>query len=122
MVEGKSNLFLCGGQAKIEKIYVLCDHSAKCIEKNVLKEILTKQKAEVVGMILTMEREEYEELLKNEFREEGLAEGLREGSEREAERLNKLNMRLLSENKLEELKRASQDREYQKTLLQEYGL
>ena len=61
-----------------------------------------------------------------EGREQGLEQGLEQGREQGLEegmtRLNKLNFCLLSANRLSDLQRALQDPEYQKKLLQEFGI
>lgn len=49
----------------------------ECIERGILKEYLTKQKYEAENMILTeFDKDAYEEMLKEESRAEGKAEGL----------------------------------------------
>ena len=54
--------------------------------------------------------------------EQGRTEGLEQGREETTTRLNKLNSCLLSANRLSDLQRALQDTEYQKKLLQEFGI
>lgn len=52
----------------------------ECIRGNILKDFLTQHKAEVIGMILTeYDEEEVMEMLKEEYRQEGLALGRAEG-------------------------------------------
>ena len=55
-------------------------------------------------------------------RTEGLKQGIEQGREETMTRLNKLNASLLSANRLSDLQRALQDPEYQKQLLQEFGI
>ena len=57
-----------------------------------------------------------------EGREQGLEQGREQGLEEGMTRLNKLNSCLLSANCLSDLQRALQDPEYQKKLLQEFGI
>ena len=79
----------------------------RCIKENYLKKYLLKKKAEVKLMLLTeFNQEAYERIIKAE------AEN----------RVNQLNLRLISENRYDDLKRAVNDREYQMQLYQEYGL
>ena len=50
----------------------------ECIDKNVLRDILVKNKAEVVSMILTsFNQEEYEQTIRDESYEEGIKVGLK---------------------------------------------
>ena len=58
-----------------------------------------------------------------EFNQEIYEKGIREEGIQEAvERLNQLNQKLLALDRLDDLKRATQDLEYQKCLLEEFGL
>lgn len=59
---------------------------------------------------------------RTEGREQGLEQGREQGLEEGMTRLNKLNSCLLSANRLSDLQRALQDPEYQKKLLQEFGI
>lgn len=54
--------------------------------------------------------------------EEGRKEGRKEGREETLNLINKLNDILLSEGRVEDLKRSINDREYQAQLLKEYRL
>ena len=54
--------------------------------------------------------------------EQGIKQGLEQGLEQGIELINQLNQILLSEGKYDELQKASNDKEYQKKLLAEYGL
>ena len=79
----------------------------RCIEEDYLKQYLLKKKAEVRAMLLTeFDQEAYEKLIRPE------AEN----------RVNQLNLYLISEKRFDDLKRAVNDREYQLQLFQEYGL
>ena len=79
----------------------------RCIEEDYLKQYLLKKKAEVRAMLLTeFDQEAYEKLIRSE------AEN----------RVNQLNLYLISEKRFDDLKRAVNDREYQLQLFQEYGL
>ena len=65
---------------------------------------------------MTME-EEYQMKL-------GYAErkGLEKGMEQGEERINRLNLRLREENRIEEIFRAAEDKAYREQLLEEFGL
>ena len=54
--------------------------------------------------------------------EKGREEGIEKGREETTVLLNKLTQLLLIDNRIEDLQRACTDTEYQKQLLQEYGL
>lgn len=45
-----------------------------------------------------------------------------QGEKRSADRINALHNRLLKENRLSDLQRATEDAEYQKKLMEEYGI
>ncbi len=52
----------------------------ECIEQGILKDILLKNREEVIGMILTtFDQEEYEQTIRDESYQEGLNDGLTEG-------------------------------------------
>lgn len=59
---------------------------------------------------------------RKEGRKEGREEGRKEGREETLNLINKLNDILLSEGRVEDLKRSINDREYQAQLLKEYRL
>ena len=82
-----------------------------CIENDILADVLRRNRGEVTDMILTV----YNEKLHNRtLREEGRQEGAR--------RINALHKRLLDDNRLDDLKRSTEDPEYQELLLKEYKL
>lgn len=54
--------------------------------------------------------------------EQGLEQGIEQGIEQERERLNLLNRKLLEENRLDDLKRSIEDKEYQEKLYREYQI
>ncbi|OUP82959.1 hypothetical protein B5F07_12370 [Lachnoclostridium sp. An169] len=52
----------------------------ECIENNILRDILEKNRAEVIGMILTsFDQEEYEKTIRDESYEDGHSDGYKEG-------------------------------------------
>ena len=70
-----------------------------------------------------MLNQEYSFELELEGREaEGIEKGIEKGREETTVLLNKLTQLLLTDNRIEDLQRACTDTEYQKQLLQEYGL
>ncbi len=83
----------------------------RCIRESVLKEYLLKKKSEVKLMLLT---EFDEELFARTMKEEGWSEG-------EA-RMGRLNLLLLTENRLEALERAIKDKAFRESLYKRYGL
>lgn len=87
-----------------EALNVAVDH---CIEQGILSAFLRKNRAEVLGMLLEeFDAEKYERTL----REEGI------------ERTNKLTRILLEQNRIDDLKRATEDSAYQEQLFCEFGL
>ena len=112
------------------------DHAVDdCIREGVLEELLRSQREEVRSMLLTEYDEERH--IENERRiaadeaytwgkEAGLAEGkeagLAEGKEAGEELFGELTNLLLKVSRIEDLQRATEDREYRQKLYQEYGL
>lgn len=91
----------------------------ECVEEEILADVLRKNRAEVMDVLLTTYNEkQHKKTLQREAREEGREEG----REEERIRINKLNRRLLADGREDDLKRAVLDEEYQKQLLREYGL
>ena len=68
--------------------------------------------------VTTYDKDLYEKTLKEDAREEGRAEGREEGMEY----LNQLNKYLLKAKRYSDLERATEDIEYQKKLLKEFGI
>ncbi len=122
-----------------------------CIDNDILKDILLKNKAEVTRMLLTeFDARKYKKQLRKEAKEEGWEEGRKEGMEAgmaagmeagmaagmeagmEAgiatgmevgiTRLNKLNAYLLKEGKMDELERSISDQTFQQDLLKQYNI
>ena len=86
-----------------------------CIRKEILVDILSKQRSEVYDMLLTeFDEERYERTLRKDALEEGI--------EVEKKRLNKLNEILLSEGRIEDLRKSTVNQEYQNQLMKEFGL
>ncbi len=54
----------------------------ECINKGILRDILVKNRAEVIGMILTnFDQEEYEKTIRDESYKEGVQQGVEQGME-----------------------------------------
>lgn len=83
----------------------------RCIKEGLLREYLLRKKSEVKLMLLT---EFDEELFIRTIKEEGRVEG--------EERINQLNLRLIKENRTEDLERAAKDSAFRELLYKKYGL
>ena len=89
-----------------------------CINQDVLADFLKKHRAEVTNMILTTyDKDLYEKTLKEDAREEG-----REEIRAELNEFKLLNKYLLKSKRYSDLERATEDIEYQKKLLKEFGI
>lgn len=87
----------------------------ECIAENVLKDFLLDQKAVVVKLSIYEYDEERElQLIREGEREIGREEG--------KDKLNKLYQRLKSDNRVADLMKAIDDKEYQNRLMEEYGI
>ena len=90
-----------------------------CIEADILSEFLRENRAEAIKVsIYEYDEELHFRTLREEGREEGLAEGLEQG-ERRLARVNQLHSTLIDLGRLDDLKRATQDRAYQEQLMDE---
>ena len=93
-----------------------------CINQDVLADFLKKHRAEVTNMILTTyDKDLYEKTLKEDAREEGRVEGRAE-IRAELNEFKLLNKCLLKAKRYSDLERATEDIEYQKKLLKEFGI
>ena len=82
-----------------------------CIEKDILKEFLLKNRAEVLGLLLEeFDAEKYERTIRSEGREEGEA------------KVNRLGLLLTEAGRSNEFLKSLSDRELQKKLFAEFGL
>ena len=94
-----------------------------CIEDGILTDILKKEKVRIMASILAeFDEVGYAQMLREEGRLEGEKEGIKQGREEGKNRINMLNQKLIEEDRLEDLMRAAQDKEYQQQLLMEYDL
>lgn len=94
--------------AGMEQINAINEAADRCIQEGILKELLEMNRNEVVTMLLS----EYNEALhiqneKNISYESGVDD------------VNELNNLLLAENRIDDLKRAAKDKNYQKQLFDE---
>lgn len=86
-----------------------------CIDHDILRNFLTKYRAEVLGMLLEkFDKEKYERTIRKESREEGRSEM--------RARMNKLTQILLDQNRIEDLRRATEDAVFQEQLFREFDL
>ena len=75
-----SDLFIQKEKASALECTAVIKAVDTCIQNGILSDLLRKNKAEVMNMILTeFDEEDYREFLREEARERGLAEGLAEG-------------------------------------------
>ena len=90
-----------------------------CLEKGILVDFM-KEHGNSIRDLLHYEIT-YEEDIKLTG-QEYFEEGLEKGAEKMAERLNKLNELLLEKNRLDDLRRTLKDADFQKQLLEEFGI
>lgn len=74
------------------------------------------------GMNMCTALREMQEDAREEGREEGKREGLAAGMRKGSHLMNELNRMLIRDGRTEDLFRSVQDAEYQKQLMEEYGL
>ena len=87
----------------------------ECIKEGILADFLKKNKSEVISMSIF----EYDEKLHEEtMRKIGKGEGIEIGEDR----MSKLNNFLIKANRLDDLAKASNDKEYRKQLFEEFSL
>lgn len=88
---------------------VLYTFAMKFLKKSQLKRLKEAMNMTILG-----------EMIMQEGIEKGRKEGIRKGREEGREYINRLNMILIGQNRFEDVKRASQDREYQQKLIREF--
>lgn len=90
-----------------------------CIQQDVLKDILMQSKSEILEMFLT----EYDKKLhmENTYRE-GQEDGLEQGRVQGQNRVLVLYQLLLRENRLDDLRRASENTQYLEELFREFKI
>lgn len=91
----------------------------ECIEKGILADYLKRKGSEVVNMLVA----EYDYEMDIEVqKEEAFESGKEIGKEQGIDMFGKLVQHLLEEGRTDELKRATEDKEFQRKLMEEYGL
>lgn len=86
-----------------------------CIDRDVLRDILLKNKSEVMSMVLTtFDREKYEKAMQEEWKEMGIEEG--------QARINRLNLLLAEHDRADDIVKAAADPEYQEQLFREFDI
>ena len=102
----------------------------------ITKEIHDSQKLDpVITLVLNYSQKEWKKPKQNEkeghinmcvlldmYEERGETRGIAIGEERGIHEINTLNLRLLDDNRLEDMQRAMIDTDYQKELMREYGI
>lgn len=91
----------------------------ECIRKDILKDFLIQQRAEVVAMSIYEYNEEY---VRKSFFEDGEKSGYDRGKTDGEDRLGKLISMLLKENKFEEISLVSGDAEVRKEYYEKYHI
>ena len=86
-----------------------------CIEKGVLRDILIRERAAIMNMVLSCTEKQYERLVEKELEQQ-------DKRIKEQESLLKLNRILVQEKKYELLERIQDDPELQKELIEQYGI
>lgn len=95
----------------------------ECIREDILKDFLLEQKAEVVAMSIYEYNEEYAKKANFEAGEEaGYVKGEEAGFVRGQERVNQLIRMLSEQNRIGDITRAANDKEYQERLFEEFGI
>lgn len=94
-----------------------------CIERNILKEYLIRNKAGVIAMMLTEYDERlHEKTLLEQGIEQGQKQGQKQGQEQGNRQANQLIKLLLDHSRADEIERAVTDAAYQKKLFKEFNL
>ena len=107
----------------------------ECIEKGILPDFLKTHGTEVISMLFEeLTEEEARELAREDgFEvglkagrkagiEQGIEQGIKQGAELTLERINRLNAILIKNGRLDDLKKATEDADYQNALFEEFGI
>lgn len=99
----------------------------ECIEEGILKDLLIGHRAEVKDMLLSEYNEELhikneKEISESIGEKRGIKRGIKIGEGQGIDLVNTLNDRLVKDNRIDDLKRATVEPEFQKQLIREYGL
>ena len=107
--------------SKIEAVvYVMADKFLNQVDMDEIKEGISMTR--LGQMLVEMGRNEGLKIGRTEGLKIGRTEGLKAGRSEGREEVNKLHNRLIKEGKYKELERATEDAEYQKHLIAEYGI
>ena len=107
--------------SKIEAVvYVMADKFLDQVDMEEIKEGISMTR--LGQMLVEMGRNEGLKIGRTEGLKIGRTEGLKAGRSEGREEVNKLHNRLIKEGKYKELERATEDAEYQKHLIAEYGI
>ncbi len=95
--------------------------------REILRDFLLGQKAEVVKMsIYEYDQERELKLIREDERElrreEGMEKGMQKGIKQGREEVVLLNKYLLADNRIDDLRKATEDAAYRKALCEEYGI
>ncbi len=95
----------------------------ECIKEGILADFLEKNRNEVMKMsIYEYDEEEIREVLRQDAIEEGMAEGLEKGQQEGENDMGRLCLYLVRDNRLDDVNRATEDKEFRRKLYQEYGI
>ena len=96
---------------------------SECIREGILADFLTKCRAEAKKMsIYEYDEERQRRFDREEGREEGMEAGMEVGMEAGMERFAELTNMLLKENRMDDLKKAAEDKEYCKLLMKDMNI
>ncbi len=91
----------------------------ECIKEDILAELLSKQKSEVVAMFLT----EFDAAKQKQLDyAEGVEDGKQIGEQKGIKRLTDLTRLLAAQNRMDDIIRAAEEPEYQQKLFEEFGI
>jgi hypothetical protein len=103
----------------------------RCLKEDILSDVLTAHRKEVVSMFLeeydeelhyrTLRREGYEDGFED-GRDEGLNKGRTEGQIKGEARVSLLHQKLVNDKRMDDLQRSCTDEAFRKKLFDEYGL
>ena len=95
----------------------------ECIRENILRDFLMDQKAEVIKVsIYEFDEEREMRLIREDEREIGREEGIEIGRADSLRRIMTLNKILLDNNRIDDLRRATEDETYLSALCEEYSI
>ncbi|SEP84033.1 hypothetical protein SAMN02910369_00708 [Lachnospiraceae bacterium NE2001] len=110
--------------SKVMDIEAAIEHALnEMSDETSLKQFLLAHRAEVYKMVINeYDEEKTKDQFRREFIAEGKAEGIAEGKDEAYVQYDKLISQLLKDNRLDDLKKASEDKEYRSLLFKEYNI